>query len=96
MQTAQAVHAAFQLATEHPSLVREWHEKSNFLVVLSVPDEAALVALADEAHERFIIREVVFEPDLDDQATAIAMRPGPDAQKLCANLPLALRENAMT
>jgi hypothetical protein len=71
--------------------VKEWVVKSNFLVVVAVPDEAALLDLIKEAAGRGITRTAVREPDLGDEVTAAAFAPGLDARRLCANLPLALR-----
>jgi peptidyl-tRNA hydrolase len=93
---AQAVHAAFHFLHDHPSVVRPWLLKSNYLVIVSVPNEDALLDLISEAARRGIERTAVREPDIDDEATAVALAPGDAARKLCANLPLALRESAMT
>lgn len=34
----------------------------------------------------------VYEPDLDDELTAIAIAPSPGTSRLLSHLPLALRE----
>ena len=73
-----------------------WIRDSNFLVVVAVPDEAALAALAAKAFEKEIARTIVREPDLDNTITAVALAPGAGARRLCAEFPLALREPAMT
>ena len=89
LQIAQASHAAFGLFSQMPLLVERWHRDSNTLVVVSVPDEAAL------RHLRAISPVKSFsmiEPDLGHQMTAVALAPLPGAQRLCANLPLALRQ----
>jgi peptidyl-tRNA hydrolase len=91
LQAAQAVHAAFHFYHDHPDLVRPWLIQSNFLVIVGVPDEDALLDLISEASARGITRTAVREPDLDNEATAVALEPGVAAQKLCATLPLALR-----
>jgi peptidyl-tRNA hydrolase len=96
LQMAQAVHAAFHFYRDHPSVVKPWLLKSNFLVIVSVPNEDALLDLIKEAASRGITRTAVREPDIDDEATAVALAPGAAARKLCANLPLALKEPAMT
>lgn len=89
---AQAVHAAFHFSVDHPDLVNGWCSASNFLVVVSVPSESALVALQDQADATGIRSTLVREPDIDWQATALALEPGPAAKRLCSQLPLALRE----
>lgn len=96
MQLAQAVHAAFHFSSDWPAMTRAWLEDSNFLVVVAVPDEDALAELAARAAEEGIIRTLVREPDLDNELTAVALQPGSEARRLCAQLPLALREPAMT
>lgn len=90
-QATQAVHAAFCFARSFAPVIAQWVDHSNYLVLLSVPSEPDLEALADRAatigirHTRFI------EPDWDDAMTAVALEPGTAARKLCANLPLALK-----
>lgn len=79
----------------HPELTKEWHHVSNFLVILTVEDEDALRNLREDARNRGIKHTAFTEPDLDDEMTAIALEPSPDAEKLVANLPLALREEAL-
>lgn len=93
---AQAVHAAFNFFHEHPTLVGPWLLRSNYLVIVAVPDESALLDLITEASTRGIARTAVREPDLaGEPVTAVAFAPGPPARKLCASLPLALREREL-
>ena len=92
MQAAQAVHAAFAFSHQHRDLVDPWLVQSNFLVIVQVPNEDALHDLISEAHRRGIVHVGVREPDINDEVTAVALEPGVAAQKLCAQLPLALRE----
>lgn len=96
LQIAQAVHAYAQFAHDFPSVVNPWLVQSNFLVVVSVADEPALLDLITEASRRGLRRAAVREPDLNNDATAVALEPGPAARRLCASLPLALKECAMT
>jgi peptidyl-tRNA hydrolase len=95
LQLAQAVHAAFHFFADWPSLARAWVEDSNFLVVVAVPDEATLAELAGRAVEEGLARTIVREPDLENTITAVALQPGADARRLCANFPLALKEKPM-
>lgn len=96
LQLAQSTHAAFHFFAEWPSFTRAWLSNSNFLVVVAVPDEQGLANLAAQAAEEGIARVIVREPDLDNTITAIALQPGSDARRMCASLPLALKEKAMT
>lgn len=88
---AQAVHAAFEFSVLHPEMTRAWQTTSNYLVIVGVPDEAALIGLASRALERGITTHTVHEPDLGDQATAVVLEPGDAARRLCSSLPLALK-----
>lgn len=74
-------------------MAKRWVQNSNFLVVVSVPDEQALAGLATTAVEEGIIRTIVREPDLKNAITAVALQPGSDARRLCAQLPLALKSS---
>src|SRR6266700_2051732 len=96
LQAAQAVHAAFAFFHAQPVATGRWLLQSNFLVIVTVPDEAALLDLITEAHTRGVVHVGVREPNIGDEATAVAFTPGKAAQRLCANLPLALRQAAMT
>ena len=89
---AQAGHALLDLAMMYRTTLTEWHEQSNNLVILTVPDEFALADLAAKAFETRTNHVLVREPDLGNELTAIALAPQPSAQKLTANMPLAGRE----
>lgn len=91
LQAAQSVHAAFHFFDDWPSIARAWIHDSNFLVVVAVPDELALAELAARAVEEGLARTIVREPDLDNTITAVALEPGHVASRLCAEMPLALK-----
>jgi peptidyl-tRNA hydrolase len=94
-QLAQAVHAAFEFGYEHPNLTDTWVQESNYLVVLAAPDEESLLLLTKKADEVDLPYTITREPDFNDQVTAIALAPGLRAQKICAQLPLALKEDVL-
>lgn len=96
-QATQATHAAFDFAIRYPELSAKWAEESHFLVVLAAADQAELLDLASRAWDRSLRYTLFTEPDLPegDQITALVIEPGEATSKLCANLPLALREAAM-
>lgn len=73
----------------------DWLERSNFLVVVAVADEDALVQLLTRAGKADIARLPVREPDLDGALTCVVLEPGDVAKRLCASYPLALKEQAM-
>jgi peptidyl-tRNA hydrolase len=91
-QATQAAHAALAFSVEHPGLTRRWHDESNYLIVLAAPDEPSLLALLQRAESQGLRTTLFTEPDLNDEATALVIEPGLAAERLCANLPLALRE----
>lgn len=94
LAAAQAVHSAFAFATRHPSITGPWQRDSQYLVIVAVPDEPALLALGSQALARNLAVCMWHEPDLAGAATAVALEPGVAAQRLCANLPLHGREVA--
>lgn len=77
---------------EHPDTNKEWFEKSNYLGFLSVSNEEELLGLAEKANSLGIECSIFREPDVDNQATAIAIAPGNKSKKLCSNLKLALKD----
>lgn len=95
-QFAQSNHATAQFAAQHPAVHQQWFHQSNWLIVLTVPNEAGLFVLESMALTLGLKHSLVHEPDLDDAATAIALEPGPMAKRLCAQLPCAGKELAVT
>lgn len=90
LEAAQCCHAMRLFAAEHPETERAWYEGSNNLVLLSVPSEGKLKALAANLEAHGLKVSSFTEPDLDGQTTAITVEPG--AGKLLSTLPLALRD----
>lgn len=91
MQAAQAAHAAFQFAVEHPEITSQWYSGSNYLILLSVPDEWSLLEwVATAAHED-VDFSLVHEPDIDDEATALALAPS-SLGAMLSQLPLMGKE----
>lgn len=96
LQAAQAVHAAFEFSDEHPEWTEQWMSISNYLVILSVPDEPTLDALRATAVLKGMDITVVREPDLDMQVTAVAFEPSDKSRRMLGSLSLAMRQEAMT
>jgi peptidyl-tRNA hydrolase len=96
LASAQAVHAAFQFARDRWLLTAPWLRDSQWLVIVTVPDEAALLALCARSSTLMQDHVVWREPDLAGEATAVAIAPGGAARRLCANLPLLGKELAVT
>ena len=87
LRVAQMFHAARQFAEEYPEIEGTWFRESNTIVLLEVPDEAALLELASRA-EGVPTSEFSEEPDLGLTALALA----PEGYRLVSSLPLALRD----
>jgi peptidyl-tRNA hydrolase len=93
-QAVQSCHALRQFTAEHPEIDSEWFSASNYLALLSVSDEVALMKLITKADEAGLRWSAFREPDVGGKITAIAIEPHPETARLCKNLPLALRELA--
>ena len=92
VQSVQSGHALAKFCIENPVIANSWHQNSQYLVYLSVEDEASLHSLIAKLQSRGIVMSDFQEPDLDNQITAIAIEPTKKAHRLCSNLPLAFRE----
>ena len=93
LQLAQVAHVAIQAGNEWPIAMADWHEHSNNVVIVGVEDERALHELALIASVDVPVT-VFTEPDLNDAATAMAIRPGPDGRRICSCLPLAGKQRS--
>jgi peptidyl-tRNA hydrolase len=92
-QLAQVGHAAFGLAFDargRPDL-DTWYGSANNLVVLEVPDEAALEHLRSRIFALDLPCFAMREPDLGDEQTAISFGGTPAAQRVVSSLPLAAK-----
>ena len=90
-QAVQSAHALAQFIFDHAEIARDWFVNSNYLGMLSVKDENALLNLIQEAEQNDIRCSIFREPDIDNAITAIALEPGQKSKKLCSRLPLALK-----
>lgn len=88
---AQSCHAVAEFGREYPDVFLEWQDVSNYIAVLECKDEKELLSLIDRADKKRIRFSVFFEPDLDNEITAIALEPGLESKKLCSSLRLALK-----
>ena len=92
LQAAQACHAVTDLILQFPEQAKQWRDESNYLIVLSVADEAELCELAIELARTDMAWCKFREPDLNNQLTALAVLPHKYAEAFMRNLPLALQE----
>lgn len=86
------LHALADFTQQYPLQTKEWAEKSNSLVTLSVKEEVELIKLMDKLSKESIKFSAFKEPDIDHQITAIAIEPCDRARKICSYIPLALKE----
>ena len=91
-QLAQTVHVVADYIFQNPFSSYRWNKTSNYLVTLSVPDEQALLKLADQFLANGIKYTKFQEPDINNQVTALCMEQSDVVRKLCSNFPLALKE----
>jgi Peptidyl-tRNA hydrolase PTH2 len=87
-QAVQSAHAMREFKNSYPELEQLWYERSNFLALLAVPDEASLSRLLERARRRGIPAVGFREPDLGGALTAVALAPR--GKGLVRRLPLAL------
>ncbi len=89
-QAVQSCHAIRQFTADHPDVDAEWFTSSNYLALLSVPNEVSLMRLIVAADDHGLRWSAFREPDVGGAITAIAIEPG--GKELCFGLPLALAE----
>ena len=84
----QSAHAAIDFQHEHPEDASQWQTKSNYLALLTVADEEALIKLISKALLSGIKYTLFREPDLNNEITAVAFEPSDIARKLTSSCPL--------
>jgi len=62
------------------------------LVFLSVKDEKSLYQYIHKFQNKGLKFTPFYEPDINNQLTAITVEPSEIARKICSKLPLALKE----
>lgn len=82
-----------EFCLKHPELTREWHDKSNYIVILAVDNEDELASIIQRANARGILHTYFREPDLDNAITAVVLEPSLDSRKLSSHIKLAGSES---
>lgn len=90
-QAVQSSHALIDFIMKHPEVARDWHENSNYLGQFSVADENDLGMLMEKAIGKGIKVVPFYEPDLNDELTAIALEPSLESRRITSSLPLMLK-----
>ena len=91
-QAVQSAHAAIKFQHDYPSISKEWNEKSQYLIMLSVSSMNDLDHLMEKLRKKNILFSIFKEPDLNNEITAIALEPTKLSQKICSNIPLMFKE----
>lgn len=94
VQLAQTTHAAIDFCMEHPSIAKQWHKDSNYLVCLNAQNEYHIQNLMRRCEELKIPYTIFIEPDIDNELTAIAIAPTEKTNKITGALPLAMKGTA--
>ena len=89
--SCQALHSAIDFVMEYPEISKEWHETSNYICQLSVKDEKELYELGIRAEKKGLKIMRFYEPDLDNQMTAITIEPTEAARKFTSSIPLLFK-----
>lgn len=90
-QAVQPAHALAEFAIKFPKTFKNWQVNQKNLVVLSTTNELALNDLFIKAQELKIKSVIFHEPDIGNEATAIALEPCEATYKLTSSIPLALK-----
>lgn len=91
-QLAQSAHAAVRFGIEHHELATQWAEQSEYICCLSVPSESILNGFRSVAVIHRIPHSAFYEPDINDQLTAVAFAPSKTTRLMLKGLPLALKD----
>jgi peptidyl-tRNA hydrolase len=91
-QACQATHSAIKFIFEHPEIAKEWYNKSEYLVELSIENQEKLLELTEKLRWKDISFSEFREPDMDNELTSIALEPTEKARKVVSSMPLMLKE----
>lgn len=87
-QTVQSAHAVAEFCDSYPKEYKEWKTNSNSIICLAVKDEKKLIKLTEKLQSKQINISPFYEPDIDNQLTAIAIEPSINARKITSYIPL--------
>lgn len=92
-QLVQSGHAIAEFGYTFPELFNNWVDTSNYLIILSTPDEFHLKHLYKKLKWRGANVVAFTEPDIGDQLTSICFYGTPEMRKITNKLKLALLNN---
>jgi len=90
-QLTQSIHSIVEFIFEHPVLAQQWKKESNAIISLSVPTEDVLVGLFKQLKSKGYYVSEFYEPDINNQLTAICVYATPEVRKELYHLPLTLK-----
>ena len=90
-QMVQSMHSLAEFAHQLPMFFKSWKENSNYLISLATQDEKSLKFLYDKLQECGAPTVAFYEPDYNDEMTALCFYGLAHYRKLVSNLPLALK-----
>ena len=91
-QLVQSTHAAVDFIFEHFDIASQWKLDSNSIITLATKDEASLIKLLEKLKAKGAIVTAFYEPDIDNQLTAIGVMGTPEFRRYLSYLPLALKQ----
>ncbi len=88
-QMAQSVHAFREFVENHPETEENWYRTSNTIVILGADDEKHLKRLMRRGTNIGLRASAFFEPDFDNELTAVVFEPGEKTSEFLRDLRLA-------
>lgn len=92
-QLVQSGHAIAEWIKHFPELFAEWNKQSNYLISLSTDNEESLQDLYNRLQYYGADVVAFYEPDIQNQMTAICYLGTPEMLKHTKKLDLALSES---
>jgi CRISPR/Cas system-associated endoribonuclease Cas2 len=91
-QLVQSGHSIAEFIQHFPDKFAEWKQQSNYLISLSTDNEERLQRLFYKLQDNGADVVAFYEPDIDNQMTAICYYGTPEMRKHTDKLDLALEE----
>lgn len=89
---AQSLHSAFEFSLNHHQITKNWHDTSNYIACLEVPNELELMNLVKKLEKNNVKYSLFREPDYNNEATSICIEPGELTRKCTSNYRLAFKQ----
>ena len=93
-EAVQSAHSSIDFQHEHPEIAKDWQQTSNYLIFLSADSEQHLERLVRKAESKGIVFTKFYEPDLNNELTAVTFEPTEKSRKILSNLPLMGRRES--